>query len=122
MTTQTTDWDKQILRYMSSIRLKLNLVENKKTFNKTLKTSLAFLPFKHLMSKKKKDMQLRIKKKLKALIVIRCIKKHLYILHFKSLSRKCLAISYAVQDIAAEGTFVIILGFKPLQNPFHPLS
>lgn len=39
---------------------------------------------------------------------------------FYDESRKCLAHSYAVHDIAVAGIFAIILGFKPRQKPFQP--
>lgn len=34
--------------------------------------------------------------------------------------KKCLAHSYAVQEMAVAGILATILGFKPRQNPFQP--
>lgn len=43
-----------------------------------------------------------------------------YYFLFYEESRKCLAHSYAVHDIAVAGIFAIILGFKPRQKPYQP--
>ena len=39
---------------------------------------------------------------------------------YDELTRKCLAHSYDVHDIAVAGIFAITLGFRPLKKPFHP--